>query len=407
MLNVKQIQADFPILKRKINGKPLVYLDNAATSQRANPVLAAMRDFDLKHNANVHRGLHALSEEASELYESARETVANFIGADADELIFTRNTTEAINLIAWTWGLGRIKPGDEILTTIMEHHSNFLPWQQLVKAHGAKFQVATITPDGRLDMADFSRKLNKKTKLVAVGHMSNATGTINPIDEIVKLARKVKARVLVDAAQSVPHFPVDVKALGVDWLAFSGHKMLGPMGIGGLYIRKERQEETGPFLTGGGMISEVYADKPAVWAKGVEKWEAGTPNVSGAVGLAAAVKYLQKLGMANIRKHEQELTEYGLKQLSRVKGLRLIGPQDSKIRGGVLTFVFDQYHAHDVAQILDSEGIAVRSGHHCTMPLHQYLGLVSTTRASLYIYNDKTDIDKLIAALDKVKEVLG
>lgn len=407
MLNVKQIQADFPILNRKINGKPLVYLDNAATSQRPLPVLSAMRDFDLNHNANVHRGLHTLSEEASAWYKSARQTVAGFIGARTDELVFVRNTTEAINLVTWTWGLGHIKAGDEILTTIMEHHSNFLPWQQLVKSTGAKLQIVGITPDGTLDMKDFVRKLTKKTKLVAVVHMSNSLGTINPVGQMVKLARKVKAAVVVDAAQSVPHFPVDVKGLGVDFLAFSGHKMLGPMGIGGIYIRKERQEETGPFLTGGGMISEVYADKPAVWAKGVEKWEAGTPNVSGAVGLAAAVKYLQNLGMKNIRKHEQQLTDYGLKQLSRVKGLRLIGPQDARIRGGVLTFVFDRYHAHDVAQVLDSEAVAVRSGHHCTMPLHQHLNLVSTSRASVYIYNDKTDIDKLIAALDKVKQVLG
>lgn len=407
MLNVEPIKADFPILKRKINGRPLVCLDNAATSQRPKQVLRTMSDFDLNHNANIHRGLHTLSEEASGLYESARETVAGFIGARAQELIFVRNTTEAINLVAWAWGLGHIKAGDEVLTTIMEHHSNFLPWQQLAKSSGAKLQIVNITAEGILDMADFSRKLTKKTKLVAVGHMSNAIGTINPVGQIVKLAKKVKARVLVDAAQSVPHFPVDVKSLGLDFLAFSGHKMLGPMGVGGLYIRQERQEETETFLTGGGMISEVYADKPAVWAKGVEKWEAGTPDVSGAVGLATAVKYLQKLGMENIRAHEQKLTEYGLKQLSRIKGLRLIGPKDSKIRGGILTFMFDQYHAHDVAQVLDSEGVAVRSGHHCTMPLHQYLGLVSTTRASVYVYNDKHDIDRLIEALAKVREVLG
>jgi len=403
MLDVKKIKADFPILKRKINGWPLVYLDSAATSQRPLPVLAAMRDFDLNHNANVHRGLHTLSEEASGLYESARGTVANFIGARADELVFVRNTTEALNLVARAWAFKNIKKDEEILLTIMEHHSNILPWMQL----GLRVKFADVTEEGILDMEDFKKKLTKKTRLVAVGHMSNTTGTINPIAEIVKMAKRVKAAVVVDAAQSVPHFPVDVKALGVDFLAFSGHKMLGPMGIGGLYIKKERQEETGPFLTGGGMISEVYTDKPAVWAKGVEKWEAGTPNVSGAIGLAAAAKYLQKLGMEKIRQHERELTDYGLKQLSRVKGLRLIGPSDSRVRGGVLTFIFDKYHAHDVAQVLDSEGVAVRSGHHCTMPLHRRLGLVSTTRASIYVYNDKTDIDRLVAALDKVKEVLG
>lgn len=403
MLNVKQIRAGFPIFNRRINGRPLVYLDSAATSQRPLSVLRAMREFDTKHNANVHRGLHTLSEEASGLYEAARETVAQFIGAAASELVFVKNTTEGINLIAQAWAKLNLKPGEEILTTIMEHHSNFLPWQQL----GLAVKVADITGEGVLDMKDFTSKLSKKTKLVAVVHMSNSLGTINPIEEIVKLAKKVKVRVMLDAAQSVPHFPVDVKKLGIDFLAFSGHKMLGPMGIGGLYIKKERQEEMGPWLTGGGMISEVYSDRPAVWAKGVEKWEAGTPNVAGAVGLAAAARYLQNLGMANVRKHEQELTAYGLQQLSRIKGLRVIGPKDAASRGGVLTFVFEKFHAHDVAQVLDSEGVAVRSGHHCTMPLHQRLGLVSSSRASLYIYNDKHDIDRLVAALDKVKQVLG
>lgn len=402
MFDAKKIKADFPILKRKINGKSLVYLDNAATSQRSLPVLQAMREFDIKHNANVHRGLHSLSEEASERYEAARQTVAEFIGAESGELVFARNTTEGINLAAAAWAKKNVGSG-EILSTVMEHHSNILPWLQL----GLTVKFVDVTADGVLDMADFARKLNKKTKLVAVGQMSNATGTINPVAEIVKMAKKVKARVLLDAAQSVPHFSVNVKKLGVDFVAFSGHKMLGPMGIGGLYIKKERQEEMAPFLTGGGMISEVYTDKPTVWAKGPEKWEAGTPNVAGAVGLAAAVKYLQKLGMDKVQAHEKELTDYGLKQLSRVPGLRIIGPKDSQIRGGILTFIFEKFHAHDVAQVLDSEGVAVRSGHHCTMPLHQRLGLVSSSRASLYIYNDKEDIDRLIAALDKVKQVLG
>ncbi len=403
MLDVKKITADFPILRRRVNGKPLVYLDSAATSQRPLPVLKAMRDFDLKHNANVHRGLHTLSEEASVLYESARQTVAEFIGARADELVFTRNTTEGINLVANAWAKINLKFGEEVLSTVMEHHSNILPWLQL----GLTVKFVDITKDGVLDMKDFAKKLTKKTKLVTVGHMSNATGTINPIETIIKMAKKVKARVLIDGAQSVQHLGIDVKKANCDFLAFSGHKMLGPMGIGAVYLKKERQEEMEPWLTGGGMISEVYLDQPAVWAKGVEKWEAGTPNVSGAIGLAAACEYHNRLGLTNIRQHEKELTDYGLKQLSRIKGLRLIGPQDSNIRGGVLTFVFDQYHAHDVAQVLDSEGVAVRSGHHCTMPLHQRLGLVSTTRASLYIYNDKSDIDRLIAALDKVRGILG
>ena len=403
MLDVKKIKADFPILRRRVNGKPLVYLDNAATSQRPLAVLKTMRDFDTKHNANVHRGLHTLSEEASEMYESARQTVAKFINADADELIFTRNTTEGINLVANAWAKINLKPGEEVLSTVMEHHSNILPWLQL----GLTVKFVDITEEGVLDMKDFAKKLTKKTKLVTVGHMSNATGTINPIETIIKLAKKVKARVLIDAAQSVQHLGIDVNRVNCDFLAFSGHKMLGPMGIGVVYLKKERQEEMLPFMTGGGMISEVYLDKPAVWAKGAEKWEAGTPNVSGAIGLAAACQYHNRLGLTNIRAHEKELTEYGLKQLSRIKGLRLVGPKKANIRGGVLTFVFDRYHAHDVAQVLDSEGVAVRAGHHCTMPLHQRLGLVSSTRASLYIYNDKSDINRLIEALDKVKAVLG
>ena len=304
MLNIQKIKQDFPILQRRINGRRLVYLDNAATSQRPVQVIKAVVDFQKKHNANVHRGLHTLSEEASGLYEKARETAAQFIGANTDEIVFVRNTTEGINLVAQTWAKTNVGKG-EILATVMEHHSNILPWLQL----GLKVRFVDVTDEGVLDMKDFKKKLTKKTKLVAVGHMSNMTGTINPVEEIVRMAKKVKARVLVDAAQSVQHLGVDVKKLGCDFLAFSGHKMLGPMGIGALYLKKERQEEMGPFLTGGGMISEVYLDKPAVWAKGVEKWEAGTPNVEGAIGLAAACEYHQRLGMTNIRQYEKELTK--------------------------------------------------------------------------------------------------
>ena len=400
MLNIQKIKQDFPILQRRINGRRLVYLDNAATSQRPVQVIKAVVDFQKKHNANVHRGLHTLSEEASGLYEKARETAAQFIGANTDEIVFVRNATEAINLVAQTWAKTNVGKG-EILATVMEHHSNILPWLQL----GLKVRFVDVTDEGVLDMKDFKKKLTKKTKLVAVGHMSNMTGTINPVEEIARLAKKVKARVLIDAAQSVQHLGVDVKKLGCDFLAFSGHKMLAPMGIGALYIKKERQEEMGPFLTGGGMISEVYIDKPAVWARGVEKWEAGTPNVEGAIGLAAACEYHQRLGMANIRQHEKELTKYALKELARFKEIKIYGPKDVHFRGGVVTFSFKGVHAHDVAQILDSEGVAVRSGHHCTMPLHQRFGLTASTRASFYIYNDKKDVDCLVAALDKVKGV--
>lgn len=401
MLNVKQIKQDFPILQRRINGKRLVYLDNAATSQRPLPVIKAIENFQTKHNANVLRGLHTLSEEASELYEKARETVAKFIGANTEEIVFVRNTTEAINLVSQAWAAKNIGQDKEILTTVMEHHSNLLPWQQL----GLTVRFADVTDEGVLDMRDLANKLSKKTRLVAVGHMSNMTGTINPVEEIVRLARKVKSRVLVDAAQSVQHLGVDVKKIGCDWLAFSGHKMLGPMGIGGLYIKRERQQEMGPWLTGGGMISEVYLDKPAVWARGVEKWEAGTPNVEGAIGLAAACDYHNQLGMVNIRQHEKELTAYALKKLSRFKEIKIFGPMDVELRGGVISFTFQGIHSHDVAQILDSEGVAVRSGHHCTMPLHQRFGLAASTRASFYIYNDKADVDALIKGLEKVRKV--
>lgn len=401
MLNIKQIKQDFPILKRKVNGKRLVYLDNAATSQRPLQVIKAMRDFDLKHNANVHRGLHILSEEASELYEKSREAVAKFVGANSDEIIFVRNTTEGINLVAKAWTGKNIDKDGEILATVMEHHSNILPWMQL----GLTVRFVDVTDEGVLDMEDFKKKLTKKTKLISVGHMSNMTGTINPVAEIVRMARKVKARVLIDGAQSVQHVGIDVKKINCDWLAFSGHKMLGPMGIGALYIKKERQEEMGVFLTGGGMISEVYIDKPAVWARGVEKWEAGTPNVEGAVGLAAACEYHNQLGLKNIREHEKALTAYALKELARFKEIKIYGPKNVNIRGGVLSFSFKGVHAHDVAQVLDSEGVAVRSGHHCTMPLHQRFGLVASTRASFYIYNDKKDIDALIKALEKVRKV--
>ncbi|MCG2691649.1 cysteine desulfurase, partial [Microgenomates group bacterium] len=301
MLNIQKIKQDFPILKRRINGRRLVYLDSAATSQRPVQIIKAVTDFQKKHNANVHRGLHTLSEEANELYEKARETVAKFIGAKTDEIVFVRNTTEGINLVAKTW---RFNPTDEVLTTVMEHHSNLLPWMQL----GLRVKFVDVIEEGILDMEDFKKKLTKKTKLVAIGHMSNMTGTINPVEEIIKMAKRVKAKVLIDAAQSVPHLGVNVQKINCDWLVFSGHKMLGPMGIGALYIKKERQAEMGVFLTGGGMISEVYLDKPVVWAKGVEKWEAGTPNVEGAVGLAAACEYHQRLGMRNIRQYEKELT---------------------------------------------------------------------------------------------------
>jgi cysteine desulfurase/selenocysteine lyase len=403
-MNIEKIKEDFPILKRKIHGKRLVYLDNAATSQKPRQVLEAVREFQEKHMANVHRGLHTLSEEASEMYGKARGVVAKFVGADEEEMIFVRNATEGINLVAFAWGMKNLKKEEEILTTKMEHHSNLIPWQMVCRAVGAKLQVVEVTDEGVLDMEDLEKKLSKKTKLAVVVHVSNAIGTINPVEKIVRMAKRVGAKVLIDGAQGVQHVGVEVKRIGCDFLAFSGHKMLGPMGIGGVYIKKARQTEMGPFLTGGGMIKEV-SEQRSKWADGVEKFEAGTPNVSGAVGLAEACRYHKKLGLNNIREHEKELARYALAKLEKIEGLRIIGPKDVNIRGGVVTFVMEKIHAHDVAQILDSEGVAVRSGHHCTMPLHRRLGLVSSTRASFYIYNTKEDVDRLVEGLKKVKRV--
>jgi len=405
MLDIQKIKKDFSILKRKINGKKLVYLDNAASSQKPKQVIQAMVDYYEKHNANVHRGIHSLSEEASEMYEESRVAIAEFIGAGKGELIFVRNATEGINLVAFAWGMKNLKKGDEVVTTVIEHHANLVPWQMVCRETGASLKVVDTDENGVFQMKDFKDKLSSKTKLVAVVHVSNVTGEILPVNEIVKLSKRVGARILIDAAQSAQHIGVDVRKLKCDFLVIAGHKMMGPMGISGLYIKKEVQDEVGVFLTGGGMISEVYKDKPAVWAKGVEKWEAGTPNVSGAVGLAEAIKYHQKLGLENIREHEEKLIRYVLSEIEKIEGLRIVGPRDVSIRGGVVTFVVNNVHAHDVAQILDSEGIAVRSGHHCTMPLHERLGLTATTRASFYVYNDKKDVDKLIKGIKKVKNV--
>jgi len=404
MINVKKIKQDFKILDRKVNGKKLVYLDNAASSQRPRQVLKAVKDYQEKHNANVHRGLHSLSEEASEMYEEARKTVAEFVGAREDEMVFIKNATEGINLVAYAWGLKNIKKGDEIVTTVIEHHANLIPWQELSKKTGAILKLVDTDDNGVFDMRDFKSKLSSKTKLVAVVHVSNVTGEILPIEKIVKLSKGVGAKVLVDAAQSAQHIGFDVKKIPVDFLAIAGHKMLGPMGISGVYLKKEVQAEMDVFMTGGGMIKEV-SNKSAKWAEGVEKWEAGTPNVGGAVGLAEACRYHKKLDLKKIREHEKEITSYAFKRLKEIEGIRLIGPNNVKIRGGVVTFVIKGIHAHDVAQILDSEGVAVRSGHHCTMPLHKRLGLISTTRASFYIYNDKNDVDRLIKGLEKVKRV--
>lgn len=406
MFNPKKIRQDFPILRRRIYGKPLAYLDNGATSQKPKQVINSLVDFYQNHNANVHRGIHILSDEATTLYEKARKQTADFINGKPEEIIFTRNTTEAINLIAWTWGAANIKKGDLVLSTEMEHHSNIVPWQQLVKNKGAVLEFIKIdSKTFQLDLNDLKQKLKKKPKLVCITHLSNVLGTINPIKEIIRLACKVDAKTLIDGAQGLPHLPVNVKDFNCDFYAFSGHKMLGPMGIGGVYVRHDILQAMKPFLTGGGMIAEVYKEK-SVFASLPDRFDAGTPNVAGAVGLAAAIDYLQKIGMENIRKHEKELTRYALDKFVKVAGLEIYGPKNINNRSGVISFTLEYAHPHDVAQVLDQEGIAVRSGHHCCMILHQeVLKVPATIRASLYLYNTKDEIDRLINALQKVKQI--
>lgn len=406
MFDPSVIKNDFPIFNRTVNGKPLVYLDSGATSQKPKIVLDAEREYYEHHNANVHRGAHTLGDEATKLLSDSRKKVATFIGGRDEETIFVRNTTEAINLVAYGWGLDALKPGDTILTTEMEHHANLVPWQQAAARTGAKVELIRITSEGLIDLSDFANKLKNKPKLVALVHVSNALGTINPIKEMVKAVHKVGAVVLVDGAQAVPHMKVDVVDLGCDFYAFSGHKMLGPMGIGVLWGKKALLEKMSPFLTGGGMINEVFPDH-STWADVPEKFEAGTPNVAGAVGLAAAVDYLGTLGMDLVRKHDEEIVDYALNKLKEVKHLKLLGTMDHRIRSGSVSFEYSGVHAHDVATILDSEGVAVRSGHHCTMVLHKAMGIAASVRASFNVYTTHDDIDALVLALSKVNKVFG
>jgi len=410
MLDTIQVRRDFPILKREINGHPLVYLDSGATSQKPSQVLEAERNYYEQHNANVHRGAHTLGDEATLLLAESRQATAKFIGVSDQEIIFVRNTTEAINLVAYSWGLDNLKEGDVIVTTLMEHHANLVPWQEVGRRTGAKVEVVGLTPDGQVDMDDYRNKLKLHPKLVSFVQVSNALGTINPVAEMTKLAHKVGAVVLVDGAQAVPHMRVDIREIGCDFYAFSGHKMLGPMGIGVLWGKRALLEKMSPFLTGGGMINEVYTDH-STWAELPEKFEAGTPNVAGAVGLMSAIKYLEKLGlpaqagMDNVREHDKQLVAYSIQQLQKIKEIRILGPKDSSQRSGSVSFEYQGVHAHDIAAILDSQGVAVRSGHHCTMPLHNSLGVVASIRASFNVYTTKGDIDALVEALKKVKEV--
>lgn len=401
-LNASSIREDFPILGRKVNGKPLIYLDNAATSQKPRQVIDSIRDYYGNYNANVHRGIHRLSEEASEAYESSREKAARFINAGFEETIFTKNATESLNLVAYSIGM-QLGKGDEVVVSEMEHHSNFVPWQQICLKKGARLRFVKIDKEGRLDMDDLAGCLNRKTRIVSITHVSNVLGTINPVREIAKLAHDCGALFIVDAAQSAPHMPLDVRSIGCDFLAFSSHKMLGPTGIGVLYGKKELLDSMQPFIYGGDMIREVTFESTRFnelpW-----KFEAGTPNIAGGIGLGAAIGYLEKIGMENVFEHEKMLSEYALGRLLSEEDIKVYGPK--KGRAGVISFNLKGIHAHDVAAILDQEGIAIRGGHHCAMPLMSRLEASGTARASFYIYNTKQEIDAMASALEKVRGVL-
>lgn len=412
MFKPEEIKKDFPILSKKVNGKKLVYLDNAATSQKPTPVVDSIVDYYFNSNANVHRGVHFLSDKSTEIFEQSKLAVAHFFGAKFEELIFVRNTTEAINGVAYGWGELNVSEGDVILVSTLDHHSNIVVWQELCKRKKANLVFVGLTKDGKIDLEDLKEKLEKfadKVKLVALPHVSNALGSVVNVAEVAEMVRKVNpvARVLVDGAQSAPHIRINFSDLGADFFVFSGHKMLGPMGIGGLLVRDEllQSEEMRPWLFGGGMISEVHESHTNFHDDLSERFVAGTPDVASAVGLATACEYLKNFGMDEVLKHDQELVQYTLKKLAKVEGLEIVGPQD-KTRIGSVSFLIKGVHAHDVAQVLDSEGIAVRSGHHCTMPLHSAAGWVATTRVSFQVYNTKEDVDVLIEGLKKVREVL-
>ena len=406
MNSIAAIRADFPILQREINGKPLVYLDNAATSQKPLAVLQAMEDYYRLHNANVHRGVHTLSEEATAQYEGARGRIARFINAPSSkQVIFTRNATEAVNLVAYSWGLDTLKPGDEVLITQMEHHANIVPWQLIAQRTGATLRYIPLDPQGvlRLDLLD--TLLTERTKLFAFVAMSNVLGTINPVEELVARAHRVGALALVDGAQSVPHLPVDVQGLDCDFLVFSGHKMCGPTGSGVLYGRRELLEAMPPFMGGGDMIREVRLEGSR-WNTLPWKFEAGTPAIAEFIGLGAAVDYLAGLGMDWVQQREHELVRTAMEQLARVEGLHILGP-GSEQRGGAVAFTLGEVHPHDIAAILDSEGIAIRAGHHCAQPIHDFYGISASARASFYFYNTLEEIDQLAQGLGKVHAVLG
>lgn len=393
---ITEIKKDFPIFRKK-----LVYLDNASTSQKPQQVIDSVKKFYEEDNANVHRGIYRLSQRSTIAYEKAHEIVAKFINADFREIIFTRGTTESLNLLAYSLGR-KLQEGDEIVLTEMEHHSNLVPWQQLAKEKKLVLKFIPVKEDFTLDRQKARRLITEKTKIVAVVHTSNMLGTVNPVKEISKIAHDAGSLVVLDAAQSVPHIPVDVKEIDCDFLAFSGHKMCGPTGIGVLYGKKELLEKMDPFHYGGDMIREVGFNESS-WNNIPWKFEAGTPNIAGAIGLASAIEYLQRIGMNEINRYCQELTEYALKELKKVSGLKIIGPLSN--RGPAVSFTLEGIHPHDLSEILDRDNIAIRGGHHCVMPLHSRLGISGTGRVSFYFYNDKVEIDKLIEGVRKAQEI--
>jgi cysteine desulfurase/selenocysteine lyase len=401
-----RVRPDFPILEREVNGKPLVYLDSAASSQKPRAVLDAMDDYYTRHNANVHRGVHTLAEEATRMFEQARGKVAGFVGASERATVFTKNATEAINLVAWGWGLRNLRQGDELLVSEMEHHANLVPWQLVAKLTGARLAAIPVTDAYTLDLDALDRLLTERTRMVAVSAMSNVLGTVNPLPEVAAKAHAAGALVLADASQAVPHVGVTLDGLGVDFLAFTGHKMLGPMGVGVLAAREELLDGMEPFLGGGEMIRDVTITS-STWNDIPWRFEAGTPNVAEAIGLGAAVDYLGDLGMDAVRAHEQAVTAYALERLAEVDGLRVLGPPATEQRGGAVSFVLDGVHPHDVAQVLDADGIAVRAGHHCAKPLMTRFGLAATTRASFYVYSTRGEVDALVETLGKVRKLFG
>lgn len=408
-LDVARVRADFPILNRTVrDGKPLVYLDSGATSQRPVAVLDAEREFLTRHNSAVHRGAHQLSEEATDAYEDARTDIARFVGVDADEIVFTKNATESLNLVTYAFSDDRfpvhLGPGDEIVITELEHHANLVPWQELARRTGAVLRWYGVTDDGRIDLD--SLELSPATKVVAFSHQSNVTGAVAPVEELVRRAKAIDALVVLDACQSVPHMPVDFRALGVDFAAFSGHKMLGPSGVGVLYGRRSLLADVPPFITGGSMIETVTMEK-TTYAAPPQRFEAGVPMTSQVVGLAAAVRYLDELGMKAVAAHEHSLIDAALEGLGSIDGVRIVGPTENVDRGGAVAFVVGGVHAHDVGQILDDEGVAIRVGHHCAWPLHRRYGIAATARASFAVYNTVDEVDKLVDSVRRAQRFFG